>query len=237
MRSKKAEIPGFAKGIESVSRKMGRKFKKAWMLVLLCILVVSASWWILFHHYKTFNFNGPNDFVYRIESKLLDFRMKVRGPLRTTGKVGILAIDEKSIESFGRWPFSRKYYSQAFRNLKKHGVKWIGFDSIFSEPERTALEDVTKGLFELETLKGNELKMEVGNQIKHIKEMMRQSPSDINFAEGIKEFNNIVLGYFFFGSEWEANLNLGKGERFQRFSEMNGSRIEVDIPKGKTLND
>ena len=56
-------------------------------------------------------------------------------------KGGLLAVDEKSIAKFGRWPFSRASYSDALKNLKRAGVKWIGFDALFSEPENISLND------------------------------------------------------------------------------------------------
>ena len=49
-----------------------------------------------------------------IESKVFDFKLRNRGEDTSDTKVGILAIDERSLSKFGRWPFSRKYYARAF---------------------------------------------------------------------------------------------------------------------------
>ena len=87
----------------------------------ICLAVIAATYFILFRHYCNFTFIGGNDVVYKIESKILDWKMLLKGQQQTSGRVGILAIDEKSLKTFGRWPFSRKYYHKAFLNLKKAG--------------------------------------------------------------------------------------------------------------------
>ena len=113
-------------------------------IMTICLAVIAATYFILFRHYRNFTFIGGNDVVYKIESKILDWKMLLKGQQQTSGKVGILAIDEKSLKTFGRWPFSRKYYHKAFLNLKKAGVEWVGFDVVFSEPEKTLLEQVSR---------------------------------------------------------------------------------------------
>ena len=45
--------------------------------------------------------------VERLELSLLDWRFRVRGPVPTTGRVAVVAIDERSIDELGRWPWSR----------------------------------------------------------------------------------------------------------------------------------
>ena len=55
--------------------------------------------------------------------------------------MGVLGLDEKSIQKFGRWPFSRSVYEKAFINLKQAGVEWIGFDVVWDNPERPLLVD------------------------------------------------------------------------------------------------
>jgi adenylate cyclase len=48
-------------------------------------------------------------------------RFLLRGDVKPSGKIGILAIDEKSIQKFGRWPFPRRVFEKALVNLKKNG--------------------------------------------------------------------------------------------------------------------
>src|SRR5690606_6681176 len=115
-----------------------RKFKKHTIPLGIAVVVVSISWYALFQHYKGVGF--ANEFIFKLETALLDLKFKLRGVEPPGSKVAILAIDEKTIQQFGRWPYSRKYYDQAFANLKDLGVRWIGFDVTFSEPERASVD-------------------------------------------------------------------------------------------------
>ena len=96
--------------------KIGAGFKKNGVLIGLCTVIVFSCWYIMFRHYGSGG--GHDDFVGKLETKVFDTRFLIRGPKAPNKKVGILAIDNKAIEQFGRWPFSRRYYAQAFKNLK-----------------------------------------------------------------------------------------------------------------------
>jgi adenylate cyclase len=214
-----------------------KELKKRLGVFLICLGVVSCAYWVMFDHYRTFRFDTRNDFVYKMESKLLDFKLKLRGPLKTSGKVGILAIDEKSLEKFGRWPFPRRYYEKAFQNLKKFGVKIVGFDSVYSEAERTYLDDALPVIENLKSSQGNISAKSVMSSVSNMEALLRQSPSDISFQRAIANFENIVMGYFFFGSEWEAATNMGKSPRYRLLDEMSSSQVQFDMPKNHKLSD
>jgi len=70
-----------------------------------------------------------------IELKSLDLRMVYRGTIKPGGEVVIVAIDEKSLSELGRWPWSRAQIAKLVDSLKEYGVKVVGFDVVFSEPE------------------------------------------------------------------------------------------------------
>lgn len=46
-------------------------------------------------------------FLEALEERSPDYRFKLRGRLKPPGNIVIVAIDEKSIERFGRWPWTR----------------------------------------------------------------------------------------------------------------------------------
>ena len=202
--------------------------KKSWILIFTCLLIISMSWVTLFKHYASWE---TEDLVYIVESTILDWKFRQRGELKTETPVGVLAIDERSLTEFGRWPFSRRYYAQAFDNLKKLGVKWIGFDSVWAEPEKALLED---GQAELERIKRGEVKKPLAS----LEQMLEASSSDRVFVESVRRFENVVMGYFFFASEYEAQLNVGHRDPFMGLEPMIGSEIMLyDIPQGMTLDD
>lgn len=75
------------------------------------------------------------EFFRLIEYKAYDWRFQLRGEMQPGNDVVILAIDEKSIEELGRWPWPRKIFAKAYENLAKDGAAVIANDVIFSEPD------------------------------------------------------------------------------------------------------
>lgn len=220
------------KSLKSLSSKLWAELKKRWVVLLICLGVMIGSYWTLFHHYRTFIIGtNESNLVYRVESKLLDIRLRLRGPKKPKSKIGILAIDEKSLHEFGRWPFSRRYYAQAFDNLKKLGVKWVGFDSIYSEAEKTFLEDATPVL---KTMNRGGASAKNWQQLQ---EMLQNSPSDHLFADSLTRFGNIVLGYFYFGNKQEAVDGLNGRDPFIGLDAMSESQLAFDMPQGRQLSD
>ncbi|MEE8557953.1 MAG: adenylate/guanylate cyclase domain-containing protein [Myxococcota bacterium] len=78
--------------------------------------------------------------IERLELSLLDWRFRVRGPVPTTGRISIVAIDEPSIDELGRWPWSRTVMARLIDRLTEAEVEAIGFDVTFSEPETAPAE-------------------------------------------------------------------------------------------------
>ena len=68
-----------------------------------------------------------------LEAKLFDYRMEVRGTMTPPGRIVIAALDEKSLEKFGRWPWGRDKIARLVRKLNEDGAAIIMFDFLFSE--------------------------------------------------------------------------------------------------------
>lgn len=73
------------------------------------------------------------DFLDSLDLKLKDTRFKLRDDIKPDKRVTIVAIDSKSINEFGRWPWDRKIIARLINNLKSYGAKTIAFDIVFSE--------------------------------------------------------------------------------------------------------
>jgi adenylate cyclase len=74
--------------------------------------------------------------IKNLEEKVYDLRFKIRGAVKPSGSIVIAAIDEKSIERFGRWPWSRDKIARLIEKLSVDGAELIVFDAFFSEKER-----------------------------------------------------------------------------------------------------
>ncbi|MGB9716602.1 MAG: CHASE2 domain-containing protein [Thermodesulfovibrionales bacterium] len=71
-----------------------------------------------------------------LEQKLYDLRLKIRGKIIPPPYVIIIAIDDDSLKSIGRWPWSRYKMAELTEILFRSGAKVIAFDILFAEPER-----------------------------------------------------------------------------------------------------
>ncbi|HEY4162955.1 MAG TPA: adenylate/guanylate cyclase domain-containing protein [Dongiaceae bacterium] len=60
--------------------------------------------------------------------------------------VRIAAIDEKSLDKFGQWPWSRATMAKVVDRLHELGAAVIAFDVLFAEPDRTAPKAVAAAL-------------------------------------------------------------------------------------------
>ena len=76
-------------------------------------------------------------FFQHLDNKLKDSRFLLRGAVKPSPKVVVVAIDNKSIAELGRWPWSRDKLALLVRNLAGYGVKVTALDIVFSEPENS----------------------------------------------------------------------------------------------------
>ncbi len=84
----------------------------------------------------------PLEFVQRIENYLYDVRVEVMMPRVVDPRVVIVDIDEASLAAEGQWPWGRDKVARLMDSLfDDYGIRTLGFDVLFAEPERsTALE-------------------------------------------------------------------------------------------------
>ena len=210
-----------------------RRLKHAAPVFVVCILINLAAVWAL---RRVHDRGGPgivSNFLVSLENKAVDLRFLLRGPLKPSGKVGILAIDEKSIQKFGRWPFPRRVFEKAFVNLKKAGADWIGFDVVWDQPERPLLEDAIPII---EQMKVSPL--EARRAWEAVGRMRTASLADVTIARAIKDYGKIVMGYYFYvPGDKEPIAALGD-RRFDGLRYMEESFVTlVQLPVGKDLKD
>lgn len=74
------------------------------------------------------------EFLDAIDLKLKDARFKIRKNVQPDSRVVIAAIDSKSINELGRWPWKRSLIAELLNGLKEYGAKVVALDIVFSEP-------------------------------------------------------------------------------------------------------
>jgi adenylate cyclase len=73
----------------------------------------------------------------RLETLSLDLRFKLRGERPASGRVVLVAIDERSLYEIAVWPWPRELEAQLVQKIRADGAAVIGLDIIYSEPGPT----------------------------------------------------------------------------------------------------
>src|SRR4030067_2151635 len=132
-------------------------------------------------------------FINAMELKAFDFHFLYRGKVEPGNEVVMLAIDQKSIDTLGRWPWPRTRIAELIEKLNGSGAKVIAFDMIFSEPDDSLGLGAIKGLKKRLKDKGRGVTSEIDAAEK-------MADSDARLASVLKNSPSVILGYFFFSS-------------------------------------
>ena len=74
------------------------------------------------------------DGLWRMDNVIYDAYLRLL-PTELPDDIVIIAIDEASIEQIGRWPWPRRIHAELIGRLAASGVRAIGYDVIFAEPD------------------------------------------------------------------------------------------------------
>lgn len=99
---------------------------KSRRFIFLTIALLSAVFVLVIYYYDPALLKG-------VDLKIQDVRFKLRGRFSPDPNIVIVAIDQKSINELGRWPWSRKIMAKLINALSSYGVKVIAVDIVFSE--------------------------------------------------------------------------------------------------------
>ena len=128
-----------------------------------------------------------DNWLKRVDTLVYDWRFQGFMPKREeTTKIVIIDVDERSLKQEGRWPWSREKLAKLVEALQRQQVKLIGFDVVFSEEERNAVQQVLahSGL-------SDQAKQELQSLIPVL-------DGDKKFAQAITQ--KTVLGFFLHGA-------------------------------------
>jgi len=133
-------------------------------------------------------------FIETLSLKLYDLNFILRGPIETEKDVVIVAIDQKSQEKLGRYPWTRIVIANLIDRLSGFGARVIGLDIVYSYPEkRPDLELANKLIIRLKERPGSDPDL-----LNELQEAARNADVDTRLAESFKRAGNVVGGYFFF---------------------------------------
>lgn len=113
-------------------------------------------------------------------------------PRKPGDQTVIIDIDEESLRRYGQWPWPRSVIGDIPVILKEMGVKSVGFDMVFAEPDRTSPAVIAKALPETE-------------EMAPVRTALETLPdNDRVFAEKIEKAGNVVLGFVAAEADTEA---------------------------------
>ena len=139
--------------------------------------------------------NPVLEFLSNIELKTLDMRFKLRGQNKPGPAVVIVAIDQKSQDVLGRWPFPRSYFARAVDYLRESQARVVAFDVNFPQPDQNsalqALREVRGEYDELRKWGFQDAEFDA-----RLKALQANADNDKQFADALKSFQNAVLGWF-----------------------------------------
>jgi adenylate cyclase len=129
-----------------------------------------------------------------IELKTYDLRFRSREHRAPSQNVVLAVIDEKSLDTEGRWPWPRSKIADLVNFLSQDGAKVIGFDIGFLEPDENAQ---LKFINQLDR-KLDALDIADKELIEYVNESKTNADNDLALATAIKNSAaSVVLGYFF----------------------------------------
>ncbi len=128
--------------------------------------------------------------VQRAEAWLYDAWLKRTALAGMDDRVAILDIDEASLKSVGRWPWSRDTMATLVEQLfDRYGVAAVGFDVVFAEPDTSSGLDILKQLAQRELAGSRDFRGV-------LKQLAPRLDYDARFARALAD-RPVSLGYYF----------------------------------------
>ena len=175
--------------------------------------------------------NNPSirGFFNRLDNLIYDqrFSFMLETPKETEHKIVIIDIDQRSLETYGRWPWSRFDFGDLVRELNKYGVIVIGFDYFFPEPERNLMLELR------EKSSGTDIEKDLPSE-SQLEQWSELLDGDLHYAEQMN-LMDVVLGVSFksgdtvrYGNLPEPIIQLDE-ERTQAISFLRATGYEGNV--------
>jgi len=163
-----------------------------------------------------------------LENLSQNIHFKLRGPLPPNSNIVIAKVDEKSIDTLGRWPWPRQTMAELVRRLNKYEAEVIGFDIIFSSAQT---DSNNKDLRRLKSLIGPTQNPEA---MVFLNQILKETDADAQFSQALSEGPKSVLGYFFHFSA-EGLDHLTHSQRNLYFKDIKSSQFNGFLKSNENL--
>ncbi len=134
----------------------------------------------------TLRFSGCS-FVDLIDARAIDFRFVQRGVQPATDQVAIVAVDDRSIEELGRWPWPRPLQARLVDAIAAGEPSVIGFDIVQSEPTAD---------LDREAILGSVADLGEASRLALERALEKQVAPDRALVEALRRSGRSILGYY-----------------------------------------
>ena len=128
------------KRLAVLRRWFGRKFGFSRLICLVLLIGIAAL--------RIADFEP----IQELRVRTFDFYQRFDPRKKTSRPVTIIDIDEPSLKKIGQWPWPRTHIADMVINLANLGAVAIGFDVVFSEPDRLNPDVLAKSMRYLDDL-------------------------------------------------------------------------------------
>jgi len=177
-------------------------------------------------------------FLKLVEYKIYDNFFKLRGERPAqTGRVVLVAVDERSLDEEGRWPWPRTRVAELIEAVSDLGAKVIGLDMGFFEPDNR---------LEVKSVMDWADRIQQGEKINKAGFLFRHHPDAVLARTIASVSSDVVLGFFFHTTK-EAVAHLDEAEvdrrrssiakfalpavRYKTAGAMDRDLLEVHVPE------
>lgn len=140
----------------------------------------------------------PLEILELIELKTLDFRFRMRGPVRPQDEIVIIGVDEKTEDELGRWQSSgRRWIARLVEVLHESEAKIVGFDFVLAEPDQGAALEVieaVKARYREHSPSGSA----ANAMLAYLEQLKTTHDYDVQLRNAIEGSANIILGHYHF---------------------------------------
>ncbi len=184
------------------------------LLISLAVAILSVGLYV-----EVYLFPHPSplfQFLADFEMKSLDMRLQLRGAEKPDPHLAIVAIDQKSEDVLGRWPFPRKYLAETVDRLREAGARVIAFDINFPQPDQNSS---LEALNELQKTMGETARRSPADRaiVEELDRLRAQADNDRQFADALARHPNVILGYFFMPASEARNQDTQRVKEFTDF--------------------
>jgi len=199
---------------------------------ILITLVFVAIYGSAFLRYSS------DSFLELLDKQIVDYAVRYRGTTLKSDTVAVVAIDTKSIDKYGQWPWKRNIMAKLLHELQTHyKIKVLGYDVVFSERDTNDVtsEQVLERFYQKAKKKLKDSQPIVGDLKKIQSDIFTEVNNDAKFGAELSKWGNIVLGYFFYFNFNDAQTkHLQDTEKEEFSSRIEHSEIKI-IQGGENL--